>query len=266
MNRGRRPRHFICTRRASQLFGHVKGAFTGAEKDYDGIAVEADKGTLFIDEIGSASKAVQAMLLTIIETKTIRPVGADADAYREVDVRIVTASLAGPDRLKDVIRPDLFYRVADYCIPLPPLRSRAEDIPALALYFLRAANELRVGMPPLTKIAKPALRRLEQHRWPGNLRELNHVIRSAVVRSRESENESVLKEQWVRISEPSAETHIGMPFNASTAWREVQAEFARRWMEAAIQASGGRTKASQQLAIDHKTLKKYVDGQHESTR
>jgi DNA-binding NtrC family response regulator len=161
----------------SELFGHVKGAFTGALGDRKGAFVRADGGTLFLDELGRVSAAVQAKLLRVLEERRVKPVGADSE--RPVDVRVVAAT---PAELASSIasgqfRADLYYRLSVLAFELPPLRSRREDIPLIVAELLR-----RRGIDPGT-IEGPGLDRLKSHRWPGNVRELRNVIDRALVLS-----------------------------------------------------------------------------------
>ncbi|WP_438019803.1 sigma 54-interacting transcriptional regulator [Sorangium sp. So ce315] len=163
----------------SELFGHVRGAFTGADRDRTGLVVAARGGTLFLDELGEMPLEVQAKLLRVLQEREVRPVGS-AEAVR-VDFRLVCAT--NRDLLAETargrFREDLYYRVAVVQIRLPPLRDRLEDLPELALHFVRRAAE-QLGRPA-PQLSREALRRLGQHRWPGNVRELENVITKAVV-------------------------------------------------------------------------------------
>ncbi|WP_437692149.1 sigma 54-interacting transcriptional regulator [Sorangium sp. So ce176] len=163
----------------SELFGHVRGAFTGADRDRSGLVVAARGGTLFLDELGEMPLEVQAKLLRVLQEREVRPVGS-AEAVR-VDFRLVCAT--NRDLLAETargrFREDLYYRVAVVQIRLPPLRDRLEDLPELALHFVRRAAE-QLGRPA-PQLSREALRRLGQHGWPGNVRELENVITKAVV-------------------------------------------------------------------------------------
>ncbi|XXX80702.1 sigma 54-interacting transcriptional regulator [Sorangium sp. So ce134] len=163
----------------SELFGHVRGAFTGADRDRTGLVVAARGGTLFLDELGEMPLEVQAKLLRVLQEREVRPVGS-AEAVR-VDFRLVCAT--NRDLLAETargrFREDLYYRVAVVQIRLPPLRDRLEDLPELALHFVRRAAE-QLGRPA-PQLSREALRRLSQHGWPGNVRELENVITKAVV-------------------------------------------------------------------------------------
>lgn len=159
----------------SELFGHVKGAFTTALRDHGGLVAGADGGTLFLDEIAEMPVALQAKLLRFIETGEYRRVG-DA-ALRRADLRVIAAThrdLRGGD-----FRDDLYYRLAVVTIAMPPLRLREGDIPLLAAHFLAAiaAQEKRAMMRP----GAAALAALQRHDWPGNIRELHNMLYNAVV-------------------------------------------------------------------------------------
>ncbi|MEW5739935.1 MAG: sigma 54-interacting transcriptional regulator [Myxococcota bacterium] len=161
----------------SELFGHVRGAFTGAVSERRGAFQRADGGTLFLDELGAVSPAVQARLLRVLEAKTVKPVGSDVE--RAVDVRVIAAT---PVDLATRVaagqfRADLFYRLSVLALELPPLRARREDIPVVAAEVLR-----RRGFEP-GAVKGPNLDRLMVHGWPGNVRELRNVLERALALS-----------------------------------------------------------------------------------
>jgi DNA-binding NtrC family response regulator len=161
----------------SELFGHVRGAFTGAVKDRKGLVEAARGGTLFLDEISTISAQVQGSLLRLIQEREIRPVGSDKAV--EVDVRLIAATNRD---LKEMVeegsfRDDLFYRLSVFTIPLPPLRDRPEEIPLLTHHFIRQfADEFEKQIDGITPRAMTAL---ELHDWPGNVRELENVLERA---------------------------------------------------------------------------------------
>jgi two-component system response regulator GlrR len=163
----------------SELFGHVKGAFTDASRDRAGAAVEADGGTLFLDEIGEVTQRVQVKLLRFLQTKEVTPLGSSG--ARRVDVRIVAAT--NRDLLGEVragrFREDLYYRLSVVPLVLPPLRERREDVPLLAHHLLRRIA--REHGKAIEGLSRPAMAALEASEWPGNVRELENVIRRAVV-------------------------------------------------------------------------------------
>lgn len=163
----------------SELFGHVKGSFTGADRDKQGLLVEAEGGTVFLDEIGKMPLSMQGKLLHFLDSRVVRPVGSNIE--REVDVRIVCASKADLHQLveRDLFLEDLYFRLLDFPLVVPPLRDRPADIPLLACHFVRLYGvELCGRVPDLSDDLLAALRRYE---WPGNIRELEKCLRRAMV-------------------------------------------------------------------------------------
>ena len=165
----------------SELFGHVKGAFTGAHSSTLGLVRSAHGGTLFLDEIGELPPAFQVKLLRTIQEKEVRPVGSDRTFA--VDVRLVAATHRELDEEVKAgrFREDLYYRLNVVTLQVPPLRERREDIPLLAQYFLQCLQ--RRSLPP-KNLSPEALACLESHFWPGNVRELENVIQRAAVLGR----------------------------------------------------------------------------------
>jgi transcriptional regulator with GAF, ATPase, and Fis domain len=166
----------------SELFGHVRGAFTGADRDRDGLFVLAGEGTLFLDEIGELALGMQAKLLRALQEREIRPVGSPKSI--PIDARIVCAT--NRDLRAEIaagrFREDLYYRIAVMELRVPPLRDRVDDLPELAAHILaQAANETGAGEPK--RLSADALRVLARHRWPGNVRELENALRRAHVMS-----------------------------------------------------------------------------------
>jgi DNA-binding NtrC family response regulator len=165
----------------SELFGHEKGAFTGADRAREGMFEEADGGTIFLDEIGELSVQLQVKLLRVLQERTIRRVGGSGE--RAVDVRVLAATAR--DLVEEVkggrFRDDLFYRINVVQIHIPPLRTRPEDVPLLADHFLRRhAERLKLDAPPLPRALVPVL---AAYSWPGNVRELENVLERALVLS-----------------------------------------------------------------------------------
>jgi DNA-binding NtrC family response regulator len=165
----------------SELFGHVKGAFTDAREDRKGKFELADKGTLFLDEIGNLSLQSQAKLLSVLQNRSIVRVGSNKQI--PVDIRLISATNCDlHQRVSEGrFREDLLYRINTIMIEVPPLRDRVDDIPILANHFLRTDCE-RYGKGRM-KISTPALEKLANHDWPGNVRELQHAIEKAVIMS-----------------------------------------------------------------------------------
>ncbi len=163
----------------SELFGHAKGAFTGAIRDKRGVFETADGGTVFLDEIGDISLRLQQILLRVLENGEIQPVGSTA--RRKVDVRIVAATNKNlSDMIKEgSFRADLYYRLNVITLKLPSLRERREDIATLAGYFLKKYSA--ENRKDISDITKEALHLLERHVWPGNVRELENVVERATL-------------------------------------------------------------------------------------
>lgn len=172
----------------SELFGHVKGAFTGAARDETGRIITADGGTLFLDEVGNLPLHLQAKLLSVLETRQVVPVGSSAPI--DVDVRVVAATNLSRERLanESTFRQDLLFRLNTVEIPLPALRERTEDIPALASYYIE--HYATKYHKPVKPLHADALEVLCRYPWPGNIRALRHTIERAVILS-ESESLSV---------------------------------------------------------------------------
>jgi len=166
----------------SELFGHVKGSFTGAIKDKDGLLKVADEGTFFLDEVGMTSPAIQAKLLRVLEGKEITPVGGTIPF--KVDVRLIAATNANLEQevKEGNFRADLYYRLHVIPITLPPLRDRKEDIKLLSSYFVKK-NYQKMKMEEKT-LSDEAMEVLVSYRWPGNVRELENSIEHAVLLSR----------------------------------------------------------------------------------
>ena len=170
----------------SELFGYLRGAFTGANKDRKGLLQEANGGTIFLDEISRAGLSLQRRLLHLLDSGEIRPVGSTS--YLPLDVKIVCATTS-TDLRRDVregqFLEDLFYRLNDICISIPPLRERKEDIPLLCEHFLSVFS--REMKKEIEGISKAAMIRLMDFDWPGNVRELEKVIKRAVILADEGE-------------------------------------------------------------------------------
>lgn len=163
----------------SELFGHVKGAFTDARQDRIGKFQLANKGTLFLDEIGNLPFAMQSKLLTVLQSRTVIPVGSNERI--PIDIRLLSATNGDITQMIDSreFREDLLYRLNTIHIEVPPLRARGEDIELLATHFLKVFE--KKYRKPALKISNPALRKLIKHAWPGNVRELQHTMEKAVI-------------------------------------------------------------------------------------
>jgi len=238
----------------SELFGHARGAFTGATNARRGIFEQADGGTLFLDEIAEMSPSLQAKLLHVLETRRVRPLGDTRE--HEVDVRIVAATHR---RLRERVadgsfREDLLYRLDVISIELPPLRARREDIPRLVTHFLAKFRQKHPNSP-VERFDERALIALQEHAWPGNVRELEHAVERVVLlgRSRDATTADlprVLTSREVDASSPSF-GHQVVPLR----------EMVRRYVVWAYERNSGHKRATcDALQIDAKTLNRWLDG------
>lgn len=242
---------------ASELFGHVRGAFTGAHRDKAGKMELADRGTLFLDEVEAMSPRLQVMLLRAVEYGEIQKVGEDRGA-RRVDVRIIAASNHELTQLvaEGAFREDLYYRFNVFGIRVPPLRERQEDIPLLAEYFLAKFVEENANGP--RGFSRAALEALESYGWPGNVRELRNAVRRAAVLAEGSRcrvedlppgvSRSVLAD-FSRASDPIA---AGAEFNAAGLRLDVIVAAHLRRVLAHV--AGNKTQAAEILGIPRTSL------------
>jgi two-component system response regulator HydG len=239
------PEHLL----ESELFGHIRGAFTGAVDTRPGLFVEADGGTLFLDEIGEMAMTLQAKLLGVIEHGDVRPVGSEKSQH--VDVRIVAATNRD---LREAVsqqrfREDLLYRLDVVTIDVPPLRKRAEDIPALIEHFMNAARK-RHPRATVKALSRDVTDKLLEHRWPGNVRELEHVIERIVILGRNEEA------RLADLPPLAGRGRIGdMFYGEVQPIRDVQRQYAR-WALGQLGEHKGRT--AERLGIDAKTLAKWL--------
>ena len=243
----------------SELFGHVKGAFTGADRDRTGVFEAANAGTLFLDEVGDLSPSAQAKLLRVIEEGRVTPVGTTAS--RPIDVRLVAATNRPLEELAaaGAFRPDLLYRLQVVTLRLPPLRERRADIPALAVHFIAelAARHDR----PVRSLSAAARRALVAYDWPGNVRELRNVLERAVVLA--DGDEMDVSALPARVS--SGSTAVG-PVDAAleglpyTEARERAVEaFERSFLAAALERCGGNVSATARaLGLHRQSLQKIL--------
>lgn len=242
----------------SELFGHEKGAFTGAAARRHGKFEQAHGGTLFLDEIGDMSGNVQAKLLRALEERKIERLGGNESIA--VDVRIVSATHRPLEQeiANGNFRADLFYRLQVVTIEIPPLRERREDIPLLAEKFAVAAAE-KFGVP-VRPIAQSALRRLVDYNWPGNVRELKNTMDRAVILAEGSEltardlpNESTSELHSADTSDGDAAGGLKVPFTAD--FREDRREFERRYISRCLEHTQGNvTRAAEILGMHRQSL------------
>ncbi len=233
----------------SELFGHVKGAFTGATQSRDGLFVHANRGTLFLDEICEMPLPMQAKLLRVLEERTIRPVGSEREL--PVDARIVTATnrQIADEVAAGRFREDLYYRLNVLGLSLPPLRERRTDIPHLAQRFAEDLSH-ELALPPL-RFTDEDLERLRQHHWPGNVRELKNLIERAMLLNRPP-GECL---DQTRIDAPISlgESHSDLGFPADMPLAEVEKQHILKVMRT---AHGNKSEAARRLGVSRKTLER----------
>jgi len=234
----------------SELFGHKKGAFTGATQSRDGLLVQASGGTILLDEIGEMAMPLQAKLLDVIERGVVRPLGSDTE--RPVDARVIAATHRGlRERVAaGAFRQDLLYRLEVVVVEIPALRHRPEDLPLLIGRFL-AASQARHPDSPLRRFSKGALERLMAHEWPGNVRELENVIERVVLLARSVEADAAELPATIGAA-PAA----GITFGGKVvSMREMQ----RRYAAYAYEKLGAtKAQTAETLDIDVKTLGKLL--------
>jgi serine/threonine-protein kinase PknK len=217
----------------SVLFGHVKGAFTGADRSRPGLLEMASRGTLFLDEIDSMSLSMQTKLLRALQDGLIRPLGGEAE--RKVDVRVIAATGTRLERLvrDGRFREDLFYRINVICVELPPLRERAEDVPLLVKHFIE-----KHGGGRTIEISRGAMKKLMDHDWPGNVRQLENEIMRSIVLSEGRILESMVLQQGAL----EAEAPAGVGGNLDL--RENVEKLESALIAAALQRTGGNQSAA----------------------
>jgi DNA-binding NtrC family response regulator len=224
----------------AELFGSVKGAYTGATADRPGYFQQADDGTLFLDEIGELPPECQVKLLRVLETKSVQPVGGVAEI--KVDVRVLAATNRDLERevKEGHFRKDLFYRLGAP-LKVPPLREHAEDIPALVAHFLA---KIRVEFRRRVTLSEAALQRLQTYSWPGNVRQLRSVLEMAVAMT---EDGATIHAGDLHLSGDDSPDEPVLTLNLE----ELEAATIRR---ALSQTGGNNTKAAQLLGINRDTL------------
>lgn len=234
----------------SEMFGHVKGAFTDALRDKKGLFEQAQGGTLFLDEIGELPLELQVKLLRTLQEQTVRRLGDSKETA--LDVRVVAAT--GRDLDAEVaagrFRQDLYYRLNVVHIHVPPLRERSEEIPALVKHFLARHNEkLRTDV---RTVSPQAMKKLIEYPWPGNVRELGNIIESAIVLSESGCIEAENLPPRCRDSKESFTALLGSgEFSVKKTTRVLEEELIRRALKAAL---GNRTQAAKLLEISYRAL------------
>jgi transcriptional regulator with PAS, ATPase and Fis domain len=231
----------------SELFGHEKGAFTGADRDKDGLFQVADGGTLFLDEIAEMPSALQPKLLRVLEGGSVRRLGG----AREIrfDVRVLSATNRSPlDAVRDgKLREDLFYRLNVFDLRVPPLRERLDDVPLLAQHFIRDYN-LKHGSS-IDGLKERARVLLEAYPWPGNVRELRNVIERAVILARKGWIEPGHLPPYLRGGDGSEDALLVLPMGISAA--EAERRLILRTLE---QVGHNKAEAARRLGLDVKTI------------
>lgn len=237
----------------SELFGHVRGSFTGAVKDKDGLFKVADTGTFFLDEIGTTSPGIQAKLLRVLEEKTITPIGSTKSI--KVDVRLIAATNANLEHEVEAnrFRADLFYRLNVLPIYIPALRERREDIELLVNHFIQIYSQrMKIA---LRRVSDEALRALVSYDWPGNVRELENSVERALLLSKSNEIE--LADFPKSISDQTQRSPIETAESAATPTLESIEKAYIFWT--LNQTGWQKSKAAKVLGIDPSTLYRKIE-------
>jgi DNA-binding NtrC family response regulator len=224
----------------SELFGAVKGAYTGADRDRMGVFEAANRGTVFLDEIGDIDPAFQVKLLRFLQEREIRPVGAPRE--KKVDVRVVAATNRDLQKMVDdgKFREDLWFRLNVVRLTLPPLRERRNDIPLLAQYFL---NKYNARYNRDVKLLESGLKQLKDFTWKGNVRQLQHLIERLTILAPGDRIDAEMVQDAISAMEPGA--------GSSETLAETEADQIRRVLAA---TGGNKSRAAQILGIERKTL------------
>ena len=242
----------------SELFGHTRGAFTGADVARRGLFEEADAGTLLLDEVTETSPAFQVKLLRVLQEGEIRTLGSNAK--KRVNVRVLAATNRDPASLVEagLFRQDLLYRLQGVSITLPPLRERREDIHAMAIAFLTQYN---VKGRPLS-ITKDAMIALESYRWPGNIRELKHAMQRLAALSNGIIRLEDLPQEIISTPAVSSIMDEIIPEGELPTLEQIEASYLLRVLNA---VGGNKSRAAQVMGVDRKTLYRMIDRQIGST-
>jgi len=234
----------------SELFGHIKGAFTGADRDKKGLFEEADTGTIFLDEIGEMPSALQVKLLRVLQGDEIRPVGDSKTKTINVRVIAATSKNLKEEAAKGNFREDLFYRLNVLQINIPPLRERIEDIPVLCQHFIHQFNaSLNKN---ITSITPESMFLIRSHRWPGNVRELENVIEHAMV---VADGNRILPENLPAEFVKSAPHGEDEAVIEGGSLKDAQKALEKKMIIRALEETGGnRTQAAKILEISHPSL------------
>jgi two-component system response regulator PilR (NtrC family) len=242
----------------SELFGYLKGAFTGADSNRKGIFEAASGGTLFLDEIGDTSLTMQVKLLRALQERKVRPLGGTVDV--PVDVRLIASTNRDLKAMVDSgkFREDFYYRVSVIPIQVPPLRERREDVELLARHFLRKFA-LQMGKP-LRDFDSEALAALTRHSWPGNVRELENAIERAVAVSGDRDGLISLKnlpESVIGVS-PIEGEYVRIP-KEGIDFEALLADVEKRYLAEALRLAGGvRARAAELLRMSYRSFRHYA--------
>ena len=241
----------------SELFGHVRGAFTGAVREKKGLFQEADRGTLFLDEIGEMTPAMQVKLLRALQERTVRRVGGTHE--EAVDVRIIAATNQDLEALIEAgeFREDLYYRVNVIPLHLPPLRQRREDIPLLVEHFLKKFSD-SMGLDEPRRISVEAMNALEAYPWPGNVRELENVIERAVALSPETTLTTRDLPPHLLDGRPAPATAVTLPEDGLDLEAHLERIRAELMLQALDRAGGVQTKAAELLGMTFRSFRYYA--------
>jgi DNA-binding NtrC family response regulator len=225
----------------SELFGHVKGAFTDAREDRNGRFEEANGGTIFLDEIGNISLPFQAKLLTVLQNRSVTRVGSNKAVA--VDVRLICATNRNIQQMaaQHLFRQDLLYRINTIEIQLPPLRERTEDIIPLAEHFLQLYRDKYKR--PVGSLHESLVQQLQQYEWPGNIRELQHAIERAVILSQGK----VLMPKDVFVKSPTREQDLDTGYNLEEMERNIITQAMKK-------CNGNITEAARELGLSRAAL------------
>jgi two-component system, NtrC family, response regulator PilR len=237
----------------SELFGHVRGAFTGATQDRVGILASAGQGTVFLDEIGEIALATQVKLLRILQERRVKPVGSTEEKPFEARILAATNKRLDDEVKTGRFREDLYYRLNVITIELPPLRARPEDIPPLAQHFLeRMTKEL--GRPGL-RFTSEALAALQRYMFPGNIRQLQNMVeRAAILGEQDALGPETLPPAVSGRSEPTRSGEVALPERFSLERHMDQTERAHL-VEALRRADGVKTRAAELLGLSFRSFR-----------
>jgi two-component system response regulator PilR (NtrC family) len=240
----------------SELFGHERGAFTGAVRDKKGLFQEADRGTLFLDEVGEMTPTMQVKLLRVLQERVVRRVGGNVE--EAVDVRIIAATnqVLSDKLARGEFREDLYYRINVIPIQLPPLRERRDDIPLLVGFFLQKFSE-QMGVPA-KRISAEAMRMLEGYAWPGNVRELENLIERALALSTAAVLTAADLPAYLLAGREHADTELDLPEEGLDLEAYLERIRAEMMSQALARSAGVQTQAAELLHMTFRSFRYYA--------